>query len=163
MGAAEQQALKLLSDKKDSELAALLRLQPSSAIAAQISLDKLAKACLPKSYVALLQADLASQQTDATSTDDSAALVLHRLITGMSEKDVPFLFEVVAAMQSAGISLDQPNTDKDTPLHLAARSGHLQLCQLLVQQGADPLARNSKNRCGLLCCHAANDCLRKCT
>ncbi len=144
MGSAEQQALTLLNNKQDSELAALLHSQPSSAVAAHISLDKLAQACLPKSYVALLQVELASQQDDPTN--ESPALALHQLVTNISDKNGSFVFEVVVAMHSAELSLNSSNTDKDTPLHLAARSGHLQLCQLLVQQAADPLARNSKNR-----------------
>ncbi|DBA92862.1 TPA: hypothetical protein ACH3X1_003035 [Trebouxia sp. C0004] len=144
-GVVEQQALKLLSDKQDGQLASLIHSQPVSAIAAHISLDTLARAGLPESYITLLQADLVGQQTDLTQ-DESPALALHRLIADMSDKETVFVSEVVAAMQLNGMSLNQPNTVQDTPLHLAARSGQVQLCQLLVQHGADPLARNNKNR-----------------
>jgi hypothetical protein len=41
-----------------------------------------------------------------------------------------------------------------TPLHLAARRGHLQVVQLLLQNGADPLARDIKGATPL---HYAND------
>jgi len=146
-GAVAQQALKMLSDKQDGQLASLIHSQPSSAIAAHISLDNLAHAGLPESYVTLLQADLAGQQTDLNK-DELPAFALHRLIADMSDKEMVFVSTVVAAMQLNGISLNQPNTVQDTPLHLAARSGHVQLCQLLVQHGADPLARNNKNRYG---------------
>ena len=146
-GAAEQQALQMLSDKQDEQLASLIQSQPSSAIAAHISLDKLAHAGLPKSYVTLWHKSLAGQQTDLNE-DESPAFALHRLIADISDKGMVFVSEVVAAVQLNGISLNQPNTVQDTLLHLAARSGHVQLCQLLVQHGADPLARNSKNRYG---------------
>ena len=146
-GAAEQQALKMLSDKQDEQLATLLHSQPSSAIAAHISLDKLAHAGLPKTYVTLLQNSLAGQQTDLNE-EESPAFALHRLIADISDKEMVFVSEVVVAMQLNGMSLNQPDTVQDTPLHLAARSGHVQLCQLLVQHGADPLARNNKNRYG---------------
>ncbi|DBA66490.1 TPA: hypothetical protein ACH3X2_002461 [Trebouxia sp. C0005] len=144
-GAVEQQALIMLSHKQDEQLASLIHSQPSSAIAAHISLDKLAHAGLPKSYVTLLQKSFAEQQTDINE-DESPPFALHRLIADTSDKETVFVSEVVAAMQMSGISLNQPNTVQDTPLHLAARSGHVQLCQLLVQHGADPLARNNKNR-----------------
>lgn len=144
-GAAEQQALKMLSDKQDEQLASLLHSQPSAAVAAHISLEKLAHAGLPKSYVTLLQNSVADQQTNLHE-EESPAFALHRLIADTSNKEMVFVSEVVAALQLNGISLNQPNTVQDTPLHLAARSGHVQLCQLLVQHGADPLARNNKNR-----------------
>ena len=148
MAKAEQQALTFFSNKQDAELASHLHAQPSSADAAHLSLDKLAQARMPTAYVALLQSELASQQTEpATALDSSPALAIHELVDSMSDKDATFVSEVVAAMHAAGLSLSLANSDKDTPLHLAARSGHLQLCQLLTNNGADPLARNSKNRC----------------
>lgn len=38
------------------------------------------------------------------------------------------------------------NDDGDSLLHLAARSGNKQLCQLLLENGANPLKRNKRNR-----------------
>lgn len=145
MSTAEQQALKFLTNQQDPELATLIHSQPLPAIAARITLDKLAQARMPLSYVALMQT-LVSQQSEG-APEESSALALHCLVSKLTEMDSCFVCDVVLAMHAAGVSLNQPNTEKDTPLHLAARSGHLQLCQLLLQQGADPLARNSKNRC----------------
>lgn len=144
MSTAEQQALKFLTNQQDPELATLIHSQPLPAIAARITLDKLAQARMPLSYVAMMQT-LVSQQSEG-APEESSALALHCLVSKLTEMDSCFVCDVVLAMHAAGVSLNQPNTEMDTPLHLAARSGHLQLCQLLLQQGADPLARNSKNR-----------------
>ena len=145
MAQAEQQALTLFSNKQDAELASHLHAQPSSANAAHLSRDKLAQARMPKAYAAVLQSELVSQLNEP-ALDNSPAFALHQLVGSMSDEDTQFVSEVVAAMHTAGLSLSLANSDKDTPLHLAARSGHLQLCQLLIDNGADPLARNSKNR-----------------
>ena len=145
MAKAELQAESFFSDRKDEDLAFLLRAQPAAAAAAHITLDKLAQAGLPKAYTAVLHAALTSQQNEP-SPDNSAAHALHQLISSMTEKTSPFVIEVIAAMHAAGVSLNSANADADTPLHLAARSGHLLLCQILLQNGADPLTRNSKNR-----------------
>ncbi|KAL3148429.1 hypothetical protein ABBQ38_013880 [Trebouxia sp. C0009 RCD-2024] len=144
MAKAEQQALRLFNNKQDTDLAVFLQAQPVAAGAAHLSLKTLADAGMAKSYTALLQSDLATQHNEPS--DDSPALALHQLVGSMTEKGMPFITEVIAAMHAAGLSLDSTNADKDTPLHLAARSGQLQLCQLLVQHGADALARNTKNR-----------------
>ena len=145
MAPAEQQALDYLRNKQDKDLATLLRSQPASANAAHITLDKLAQACMPTSFISLLQLSLVSQQNDDLS-EESPRLALHRLVSDFTDQNSAFVFEVLTALQSAGLSLNQASEDKDTPLHLAARSGHLQLCKELVNHGADPLARNSKNR-----------------
>ena len=146
---AEQQAINFLNNKQDADLALLLRSQPSAAGAAHLSLKRLADAGMAKAYTALLQSEMTTQQdAPAAAADASPALALHQLISSMTEKDIPFLTDVTAAMHAAGISFNLTNVDKDTPLHLAARTGHLQLCQLLIQYGADPLARNIKNRWG---------------
>lgn len=156
--AEQQQALHFFNNKQDADLAAFLHAQPSAAGAARLSWKTLAEAGMAKSYTALLQADLTIQQDEPA--DASPALALHKLIGSMTEKDMPFITEVVAAMHAAGLGLDSTNTDKDTPLHLAARSGQLRLCQLLVQCGADALARNSKNR--WTTCWAITSLLRVC-
>lgn len=152
MAKAEQQALRLFNNKQDTDLAVFLQAQPVAAGAAHLSLKTLADAGMAKSYTALLQSDLATQHNEPS--DDSPALALHQLVGSMTEKGMPFITEVIAAMHAAGLSLDSTNADKDTPLHLAARSGQLQLCQLLVQHGADALARNTKNRWTI--CRATN-------
>ena len=145
MAKVEQQAINFFSNKQDAELALLLHSQPSAAGAAHLSLKHLAEAGMAKAYTALLQSEMKTQR-DGPAADASPALALHQLISSMTEKDIPFVTEVFAAMHAAGISFNFTNVDKDTPLHLAARTGQLQLCQLLIQYGADPLARNIKNR-----------------
>lgn len=144
MAKAEQQAINFFDNKQDVDLAAFLQSQPSAAGAAHLSLQRLAEAGLPKAYTALLQSEMTTQQ------DQPAAF--HQLISSITEKGMPFVTDVIVAMHAAGISLNFTNVDKDTPLHLAARTGQLQLCQLLIQYGADALARNVKNRwaiCGV--------------
>lgn len=42
--------------------------------------------------------------------------------------------------------MNATNGDGDSPLHVAATGGHMQLCKLLIENGADPLIRNGKNR-----------------
>ncbi|PNW87956.1 hypothetical protein CHLRE_01g008500v5 [Chlamydomonas reinhardtii] len=54
--------------------------------------------------------------------------------------------EVVSALLSLGLSPNVVNKEGDTPLHLAARGGHIEACRALVAGGADLLRRNNKNR-----------------
>ena len=141
----EQQAVAFLNNKQDAELEALLKRQPSSALAAHIDLDRLAGAGLARCYVALVQILLAKDPTQ-DSTEDNAAVAIHSLVTDMPDQDIPFVCQVVSLMASANINLSHGNEQKDTPLHLAARAGRLSICQSLVHCGADVLARNDKNR-----------------
>lgn len=141
----EQQAVAFLNSKQDTELEALLKRQPSVAVAAHIDLDRLAGAGLARSYVALVQIQLAKDPKQ-DSAEESAALAAHSLVTDMPDQDIPFVCQVVSLMASANISLSYGNEQKDTPVHLAARAGRLAICQSLVQCGADVLARNDKNR-----------------
>lgn len=147
MAKAEQQAFDFFNNKQDADLAFLLRSQPSAAGAAHLSLQRLADAGMAKAYTALLQIEMSTQQ-DGPAAGASPALALHDLLSSMTEKNIPFITDVIAAMHAAGVSLKSPNADKDTPLHVAARTEQLQLCHLLIQYGADPLARNVKNRLG---------------
>lgn len=152
MARAEQQAINFFDNKQDADLAAFLHSQPSAADAAHLSLQRLLEAGMPKAYTALLQSELTNQQHELAS-DASPALALHQLVSSITEKGMPFVTDVIPAMYAASISLNFTNKDKDTPLHLAARTGQLQLCQLLIQYGADALARNVKNRWGKMWCN----------
>lgn len=143
--APDQQATAFLNNKQDADLAALFRTQPLSAIAAHIDLDRLAGAGLARSFVALLHIQLTKDPTQELA-DASAALALHSLVTDMPDQDIPFVCEVVSLMASVGINTSCGNEQKDTPLHLAARAGRLEICKSLIQHGADVLARNDKNR-----------------
>lgn len=53
---------------------------------------------------------------------------------------------IMRLMHRVGISIDDPSKDKNkiTPLHAAAKWGHLAMIQLLTQWGADIHARDSK-------------------
>ena len=42
--------------------------------------------------------------------------------------------------------MNTPDPDGETPLHLAAKAGHLDLCKLLIGHGANALSRNKRNR-----------------
>ena len=149
MAKAEQQALHFFNNKQDADLAVFLQAQPAAAGAARLSLKTLADAGMAKSYTAVLQSELDTQHNEPSHVSPASAL--HQLIGSMTEKDMPFIAEVIAEMRAVGLSLNCTNVDKDTLLHMAARSGQLQLCQLLVQHGADAVARNSKNRWTMLC------------
>ncbi len=43
-------------------------------------------------------------------------------------------------------SINTPDPDNDMALHVAACSGHVDLCKVLIEHGANVLARNKKNR-----------------
>lgn len=66
---------------------------------------------------------------------------LHNAVAGT--EDLP---ELVAALIAVGLAVDAANTDGDTALHVAARSGHVQACRALVAAGANVMRRNNKNR-----------------
>lgn len=42
--------------------------------------------------------------------------------------------------------MSKENVNGDTPLHVAAKAGHVPVCKVLIDCGADVLARNQKNR-----------------
>ena len=50
--------------------------------------------------------------------------------------------DAVAACLEAGVEINAPNADGDTPLHLAAWVGDPSVAALLLEAGADPRARN---------------------
>lgn len=49
---------------------------------------------------------------------------------------------VVELLHSKGIPLNYPDRNKNTPLHYAAKHGHLELCKYLIERGASAGARN---------------------
>mmetsp|Transcript_37318 Transcript_37318/g.105300 ORF Transcript_37318/g.105300 Transcript_37318/m.105300 type:complete len:98 (+) Transcript_37318:1-294(+) len=44
------------------------------------------------------------------------------------------------------MNINKENKIQDTPLHLAAKAGHVEMCKLLFELGANVFHRNSKNR-----------------
>ena len=53
--------------------------------------------------------------------------------------------EIEASIE-AGINVNGVDAEGDTALHIAARTGSLEVCKVLVEHGADLLLRNKKNR-----------------
>lgn len=66
---------------------------------------------------------------------------LHHAVAGT--EDLP---ELVAALIAVGLPVDAVNTDGDTALHVAARTGHVEACRALVAGAANVVHRNNKNR-----------------
>ncbi|KAK9842603.1 hypothetical protein WJX81_008535 [Elliptochloris bilobata] len=68
-------------------------------------------------------------------------LLLEQLASGLAT-----VADIARAL-AAGWDPNTPRPESgDTPLHLAARSGSLEVCKALVASGANLLARNNKNR-----------------
>lgn len=52
----------------------------------------------------------------------------------------------VEACIQAGVEVSAVDDDGDTALHIAARAGCTEVCRVLLNNGADVLVRNKKNR-----------------
>lgn len=52
--------------------------------------------------------------------------------------------EKVAQLIDQGISIDKPNSDGDTPLHLAAKYNHFHIVKYLIERGANIYAQNNQ-------------------
>ncbi len=68
----------------------------------------------------------------AAAASDPPSDRLHRAV---SEGDAAS----VRVELDKGVDLNRKNPDKLTPLHLAARQGHLEISRLLLEKGADPI------------------------
>mmetsp|Transcript_28547 Transcript_28547/g.77005 ORF Transcript_28547/g.77005 Transcript_28547/m.77005 type:complete len:148 (+) Transcript_28547:32-475(+) len=54
--------------------------------------------------------------------------------------------DLVKMVIASGVDPNKPNQAGDYPLHIAARVGSNEVCQALLDGGADALRRNGKNR-----------------
>lgn len=54
--------------------------------------------------------------------------------------------EVAARLVASGANVNARGLDDDTPLHDAASNGHIRLCRLLVERGADIYSKNKRGK-----------------
>lgn len=57
--------------------------------------------------------------------------------------------KITALIQSSPDSISAKNQNGDSPLHLAAENGHLEIVKFLIEKGADVLDRNNSGRVAL--------------
>jgi len=77
--------------------------------------------------------------TDMTATCSLGDTALHMAIRGR-------YFEEAREMVKLGIDVNAQGDFRDTPLHVAARNGLIELTMFLFDHGANPLAINENNR-----------------
>ncbi|PNH12207.1 Ankyrin-3 [Tetrabaena socialis] len=121
----------------DMQLVMLLK--PAALAALDLEFKTLVSAGLGKAAMTYVMRFDAEHAGDA-AVDDSGNTHLHLVAESGAS------YEVVAALMSLGLSANKINREGDTPLHVAARGGHVEVCRGLVDGGADLLRRNAKNR-----------------
>mmetsp|Transcript_39473 Transcript_39473/g.70756 ORF Transcript_39473/g.70756 Transcript_39473/m.70756 type:complete len:248 (-) Transcript_39473:151-894(-) len=139
--------LRVALQKKMDKLAAGVLLSPhlkNDALTKQnLTFEKLATDGFNKAAGAFVQrqaqdAEEAGQVEPGTDADGNTHLhILAR------ENGSP---ELVRGIVEGGVSVNKENKTQDTPLHLAAKGGHVEMCKLLFELGANVFHRNSKNR-----------------
>ena len=81
------------------------------------------------------------------------------VVSGRQRNNVP----IARLLLQSGANADCRDADGNTPLHMAAEAGHLEMCELLMDFGARVRAQNSKgatpahkvrSRCLGCCCPA---------
>ncbi|KAG2430363.1 hypothetical protein HYH02_013725 [Chlamydomonas schloesseri] len=135
--------MKAAVEKKADGLAAKLvpLLKPAVLTSLDLDFTRLVAAGLGKAamaYVARFEPEHAAG--DCVVDEASGNTRLHAVA------EAGACYDVVAALLSLGLSPNVVNREGDTPLHVAARGGHMEVCKALVAGGADVLRRNNKNR-----------------
>ncbi|XP_063221674.1 uncharacterized protein LOC134530611 [Bacillus rossius redtenbacheri] len=78
--------------------------------------------------------------------DSDGNVELHYAVT---EENVNLVRRQCMVICARKLSVDLKNDDGETPLHLAVRSGHKQITQILLNHGADPCVKNSSGNTAL--------------
>ncbi|MEW5310120.1 MAG: hypothetical protein WDW38_001948 [Sanguina aurantia] len=126
---------------RDALAAQLLPLlKPVQLTALDLSFVSLVAAALPKTAVAFLALSKEEHPLDE-AIDALGNTQLHAAAAQASTTH-----ELCTALLAMGASHAASNSEGDTPLHLAARSGCIPACKALLEGGADVMARNKKNR-----------------
>lgn len=126
-----------------SSLAALCKplQQAPGALLQGPTFGELAARGLPHAAVALARLEAGGQDLREADATSSGGSYLHAAAAAGASA------AVVEALIAAGCAINGHDGGAgDTPLHVAAASGHLDTCQALLAAGADLLSRNSHGR-----------------
>ncbi|GLC38176.1 hypothetical protein PLESTB_001091400 [Pleodorina starrii] len=133
--------MKAAVEKKADGVAALLvpLLKPAVLTSLDLEFKTLVAAGLGRAAMAYVKR-FDSEHAGDVAMDDAGNTRLHLVAESGAS------YDVVTAMMSLGLNPNTANKEGDSPLHVAARTGHLEVCRALVDGGADVLKRNNKNR-----------------
>jgi ankyrin repeat protein len=115
-------------------------MKPAAIDALHLSFQSLAARGCTEAALAYIQR-FEQEQSDKLASDANGSTYLH-----MVAESGGCSAELIQGLVSMGLTPNAANRDGDTPLHVAARCGHVDICRALVAAGADPLVRNGKNR-----------------
>ncbi|EFJ43608.1 hypothetical protein VOLCADRAFT_121415 [Volvox carteri f. nagariensis] len=140
-GEAGMSLMKAAVEKKADGIAALLvpLLKPAVLTSLDLEFKTFIAAGLGRAAMAYVKRFDAEHAGDAP-VDDAGNTYLHLVAESGGS------YDVVTAMMSLGLNPNTANKEGDSPLHVAARGGHVEVCRALVDGGADVLKRNNKNR-----------------
>ncbi|KAL6748036.1 ankyrin repeat-containing domain protein [Haematococcus lacustris] len=129
-----------LDSRRDGLVAEFIKvLKPEVLQALGLSFRRLAELQLVEASLAWVKR-FQREQTDELAMDADGNTNLHLL----AEHGGPL--DLVLGLIRLGLGPDTTNKAGDTPLHIAARAGHVEVCRALLAGGADCLKRNGKNR-----------------
>ncbi|GFR51207.1 hypothetical protein Agub_g13556, partial [Astrephomene gubernaculifera] len=142
-GEAGVRLMKVAMERKVDGLASKLlpHLSPAALSSLALDLKGLMAAGLGKTAAAYLLRQQ-PQQAAGGALDGAGGTLLHRL----AEEGAQYEALLALLSRCPGLSPNAANAEGDTPLHVAARAGHVEVCRALVAGGADVLKRNNKNR-----------------
>eukprot|EP00892_Ulva_mutabilis_P004749 jgi/Ulvmu1/2646/UM014_0098.1 len=126
-------------DQKDDVMLAALVLVVKQSVLDMLDVEykRMVEARLPKSAAACLKR---AHKDPAAVVDDEQQSFVHKCA---SEQGT---YQLCVELLALGIPIGAPDKNGNTPLHIAAKSGNLDVAKALCEHGADVMARNKNNR-----------------
>lgn len=125
-------------EKDDMVLAALVGVVKQSVLdMLDIEYKRMVEAGLPKAAAACIKR---THQDPAAVVDDEQRTLVHKCAAEGGT------YQLCVELLALGIPIGSKDKAGNTPLHIAAKSGNLDVAKALCECGADVMARNAHNR-----------------
>jgi len=133
-------ALERKDDVSASEL--LKMLQTSELSSLGLDAKTLLASGLPLSAISYLERFSGEKGVGDLAVDSDGNTLLH-----IAAASTATTYDACKKLVALGLGVNTANkANVDTPMHVAAKCGNIEVCKALVECGADPTKRNGKNR-----------------
>lgn len=125
-------------EQDDMVLAALVGVVKQSVLdMLDIEYKRMVEAGLPKAAAACIKR---THQDPAAAVDDQQRTLVHKCAAEGGT------YQLCVELLALGIPIGSKDKAGNTPLHIAAKCGNLDVAKALCERGADVMARNANNR-----------------